>query len=33
MEDGLSIEQMQRGMDVEGYYLLKAAFAKETASG
>ena len=33
MEVGLSIEQMQRGMDVEGFYLLKAAFAKVTASG
>ena len=28
MEVGLSIAQMQRGMDVEGFYLLKAAFAK-----
>ena len=27
METGLSIAQMQRGMDVEGFYLLKAAFA------
>lgn len=33
MEVGLSIAQMQRGMDVEGFYLLKAAFAKVTASG
>ena len=33
MEVGLSIAQMQRGMDVEGFYLLKAAFAKATASG
>ena len=33
METGLSIAQMQRGMDVEGFYLLKAAFAKVTASG
>ena len=28
METGLSIAQMQRGMDVEGFYLLKAAFSK-----
>ena len=33
MEVGLSIAQMQRGMDVEGFYLLKTAFAKVTASG
>ena len=33
MEVGLSIAQMQRGMDVEGFYLLKAAFAKVTTSG
>ena len=33
MEVGLSIAQMQRGMDVEGFYLLKAAFAKVTSSG
>jgi len=33
METGLSIAQMQRGMDVEGFYLLKAAFSKVTASG
>ena len=33
MEVDLSIAQMQRGMDVEGFYLLKAAFAKVTASG
>ncbi len=33
MEVGLSIAQMQRGMDVEGFYVLKAAFAKVTASG
>ena len=33
MEVGLAIAQMQRGMDVEGFYLLKAAFAKVTASG
>ena len=33
MEVGLSIAQMQRGMDVEGFYLLKAAFSKVTASG
>ena len=33
MEVGLSIAQMQRGMDVEGFYLLKAALAKVTASG
>ena len=33
MEVGLSIAQIQRGMDVEGFYLLKAAFAKVTASG
>ena len=33
MEVGLSIAQMQRGMDVEGFYLLKAAFVKVTASG
>ena len=30
METGLSIAQMQRGMDVEGFYLLKAAFSKVT---
>lgn len=28
METGLSIAQMQRGMDVEGFYLLKAAFPR-----
>ena len=28
MEVDLSIAQMQRGMDVEGFYLLKTAFAK-----
>ena len=33
MEVGLSIAQLQRGMDVEGFYLLKAAFAKVTTSG
>ena len=33
MEVDLSIAQMQRGMDVEGFYLLKAAFSKVTASG
>ena len=33
MEVGLSIAQMQRGMDVEGFYLLKSAFPKVTVSG
>ncbi len=33
MEYDLPIARMARGIDIEGFYLLKAAFAKVTASG